>query len=402
MPEYPDISSITLASVREEGFGLAASELPEVTNYNSGGLARRLIEMMSRGHYEVYNFVRTKILPQCYLATAESGWLDHKAREIGVTRLPAAAAEHEVTFTRTNTAGNLVVPAAGIVATGLDSTGTRYRFQVIADVVAAAGQASIRVPVRALETGAASNLGAGQITEFVTAFPGWDSVTNDSDSLTSEGRDVEADGRILQSGEPITAADGLRRRIGLKRAAGNTCNWAAYLSWALEAGATDALVTKTRATAGSVDIYIMGPTGAPSDSLLEAVEARLSDLTAETGPVATDDWMVWSVITVDVDYEFELIMYPGQAGDSAAIQAKAAEILDSLHNPSKPVDGAPLLGIGTDVVRSQVFEALRAGGLGGLKSINWTTPAADTAVAEHELAVIGATPVITVSEATED
>ncbi|MBW2619284.1 MAG: baseplate J/gp47 family protein, partial [Deltaproteobacteria bacterium] len=242
-------------------------------------------------------------------------------------------------------------------------------------------------------------VGTATITEMMTAFPGWDSVTNESDWITTEGRDEEADGRVLVSGEAITATTGLRRRIGLKWQSGNLCNWAAYLLWAYTGGAVEARTEQLRG-AGTVDLFIMGPTGSPTATLLAGVEAILDD--AETGPPATDDWAVYGPQEVEIDWEFTLNMLPGKAGDEDGIKATANSILNALHNPSAPVAGVDHLRLGEDVVLQKTFAALKVGGLGDLKSVTFTSPSADVTVAKNQLAVMGATPVITVSEASED
>ncbi|MEW5725259.1 MAG: baseplate J/gp47 family protein, partial [Thermodesulfobacteriota bacterium] len=325
---------------------------------------------------------------------------DRRAEELALTRLPALKTQGLITFSRASGAGNLPVSANGVVASDLDAEGRRYRYVVTETVVAASGQTSIQVPVEAEEEGAAHNLGAGQITQMVTPFPGWETVTNPSGWITREGRDQEADGRVLQPGESATATTGLRLRIGLKRISGNNCNWAAYKLWALSAGAHDCLVTQIRPDPGAVDLYVSGPAGPPSQELIAAVEAALSD--PAFGPPATDDWMVNPIRTKEIDYDIDLIMYPGQAGDPAGLIAQATTILNALHNPSISVGNVSALKIGQDVVLQQVSLALRLGGLIGLKRADFDSPSADVAVAEAELAVIGQTPVINVIEDSEE
>ena len=95
-------------------------------------------------------------------------------------------------------------------------------------------------------------------------------------------------------------------------------------------------------------------------------------------------------------------MYPGHAGDTSGIQNTGLAVLNALHNPSAPVTGIVPFRVGQDVILQQVFEAMRTGGLGSLKKINFTTPPSDVTINASQLPVLGSTPVITVSEATED
>lgn len=397
----PEIEDITEDEVRSEVFDLVNDDevLPDVSNQNSGGVMRRLAELFGKGQWKVYDFFAQEVLPKAYWRTCSGTWLDAKGREVMLERISASKATHNVTFTRSETSGNMPVPEGGVVSTAFDVDGNRLRFITKAAAVAGDGEATISVEVEAMEPGAAHNVGSGTITEMVTAFPGWDSVTNESDSLVSEGNDEEVDGRELEPGEPNSSTSGLRRRIGLQWMKGNNCNWAAYTALALEAGATDVVVKQLRG-AGTVDVYIVGPAGIPTDELKAAVEAKLGDETS--GLPATDDWVVWKPTAVAQDYELELIMNPGEASDTSAIQTTALSILNALHNPSTTMDGVEPFKIGQDVILDFLFFTLRRAGLGGLKSITWTSPATDQTLTVGQLATIGAAPVITVSEASEE
>lgn len=398
---YPEIKDITLAKIREEDLAIFRHEevFPQLTNLNSGSPGRRLAEMMSRGKYEVYKFLDQELLPQLYWRTASGAWLDLRAAEENLTRLPAAKALGYVTLAREEAAGSAVVQAGAQVGTDIDPlTLTRRLFRITKEAVAGDGQAEIKVPVEAVEAGANGNVGVGAISQFVAGLEAWDSVTNESDWLTAEGRDEEEDGRTLDFGEQGENASGLRLRIHLAKQAGNRCNHAQYKLLAYTAGAKGVRLARTRG-AGTVDITISGPAGLPTESLLAAVKAAYAD--TEYGMLETDDWQVYAPTPVYVDYELELLMYPGKAGDEAAIKALALEVLNAHHNPSVSVNGVGHLIPGQDVILQQIFQYLRVGGLGDLKKANFTSPPGDVPITNGCLAVIGEEPVIAVTEANE-
>ena len=397
---YPSIKDVTLDTILQEDMAILGHEdvFPALTNLNSGGVTRRLIELLRRGKYEVYKFLNNKLLPQLYWRTAEGAWLDIKAENENLSRIEPAKAQGYITLTREDATGSAAVRKGAQVGTDIDSlTLTRQIFQVTADAAAGDGQAQMQVPVEALEAGAAGNVGVGAITQFVTAFEGWDEVTNESGWLTSEGRDDEEDGRVLEFGESAENTTGLRRRIHLAKQAGNRCNHAQYKLLAYNAGAKGVRLAQTRG-AGSVDIVISGPTGLPSETLIAAVEAAYAD--PEYGMLETDNWQVYSPNPVYIDYVMELVMYPGAADDEELIIATATEILNARHNPSISISGVSAMVPGEDMIQQQIFQTLRVGGLGALKQANITNPP-DTQINTGSLAVIGATPVITVTEASE-
>jgi len=274
----PDVEDLTLEEARRETFVIAGHEdvLPMVTNQNSGGPTRRLEELISRCKWEVVKFLARTVLPNAYWRTASGAWLEAKGRDCAIDRLLALTVQGEVTFSREDATGTALVPAGGLVRTGYDSQGRQYRYRVVQEVVAGDGQASIKVPVEATETGAAFNVGAGTIVEFATSFPGWDAVTNEPGWITREGRDDEEDGRRLAEGEPIKDNTGLRRRIGLAWTSGNRCNDDAYRLAALNAGARDVVIKHHRGV-HTVDVFVTGPTGLASAELIAAVEEKIAD-----------------------------------------------------------------------------------------------------------------------------
>ena len=259
----PEVENLNIDTQRAEELAILMELLPEITNLNSGGLARRLLELQSQGHHGVYRNFAENFLPQAYYRTATDDWLDAKARDVGLKRLTAVKAEHWVKFTREDATGNALIPINGMVATSVDTSGKVYRFLVKETVVAAAGQTDINVRVVAEQEGVASNVGAATITEMKTAFPGWDSITNEADTIIIEGRDIEEDGRPLEPEEAISATTGLRRRIGLQWQAANSCNWAAYELKALTAGARDVVVKQLRGGGGRLTSTSPAPPGCP-------------------------------------------------------------------------------------------------------------------------------------------
>ncbi len=396
----PEIEGITEEQIRQEDFGLIAEvdELPDKPNLNSGGVLRGMVELTAKAKYKVYEFFAKTVLPQAYWRTGSGAWLDLKAREMTLERLGAVRAQHQVTLSRTDATGNLIVPAGGIVGTQPDASGKRYRFEVGDEVVCPDGQAEISVTVTALEAGADHNVAADTITEFVTPFPGWDSVTNPEGSLVREGADEEEDGPPLEAGQTWQDAQGLRRRIALQWAAGNRCNWAAYEEAALSVQGVKS-VHLVKVGGGVVHVYITGQSGLPSQDLIDQVQTALTD--KETGMPATDAPVVFAPSAVSIDWDVSITALPGYSAELSDIETQAETALNALHTPGSSLAAVTPLGVGQDVVLSQVAAMLMANDA-RIKDVAFTSPAANVEISEVQLAVIGADPVVTVTEASEE
>jgi uncharacterized phage protein gp47/JayE len=127
-----------------------------------------------------------QVLSMTRAATSTGSNLDSWMADYGLTRLPAIAAEGNVTFSRFTPSNAALIPVGAEVRT---ADGTQS-FAVIAvttnpawsaaqnGYAIAASVASVSVPVIALATGTAGNVQPNTITLLATAIPGIDQVTN--------------------------------------------------------------------------------------------------------------------------------------------------------------------------------------------------------------------------------
>jgi uncharacterized phage protein gp47/JayE len=126
-----------------------------------------------------------------------------------LTRFPAIGATGAVTFSRLSTSLQVVVPVdpTGVsqttvstqdgsqaYAVTIDTTNPAYN-AALGGYVMAAGIGTVTVPVKAVNTGSATNAVAGAINTITSAIPGVDSVTNSS--AFTNGFDAETDGQYL-------------------------------------------------------------------------------------------------------------------------------------------------------------------------------------------------------------
>ncbi len=187
-----DIRTEYLAKVEELQ---AEGTLPEELNLNRG-MFRSFVELFSDGHSRMYEYLAA-LLVQAFGDTATGDWLRTlHAPSVGITPIGKTKAKGNVTFSRTETSGNVNIPVGRIVRTRPDGNGLVYRFVTTGAAVLADGSGAVTVPVEAEEYGSASNVATGMICEFSTNIPGIDAVTNASGWLTDEGVDDESDASL--------------------------------------------------------------------------------------------------------------------------------------------------------------------------------------------------------------
>jgi uncharacterized phage protein gp47/JayE len=132
-------------------------------------------------------------------ATSVGANLDTWMNDFGLTRLPAIAAQGQITFSRFANTVTASVPAGAVVKTADGS----QSFTVTADPTQSTWQASsnayilpagvgqITVPAACLTTGAGGNVVANAITVIASSLPGVDLVTNAN--AFGGGADAETD-----------------------------------------------------------------------------------------------------------------------------------------------------------------------------------------------------------------
>jgi len=337
-----------------------------LTNFNEGGVLRTTFTVTSKLIGELHMLL-LDVIKQGYVETATGFWLDLRAADQSLLRHEATAAEGEVTFSREDAAGALIVPAGTLVATKLDSAGERRTYTTMTDYTMPDGEAEADVAVRAMGTGIAFNAAAGVIEEILTPVVGLDAVTNGPDWLTSEGTDEETD-------------DALRERCLLRWAElsrGATAD--AYRSWARAVSGVAGVSVDDQHPhgPGTVDVVITGSAGIPSETLLQEVQAYIDARRPQCADVD-----VIAPEAVEQDLDVTVRVRPGT--DLSTTEADAEAILAAYSVADEDLDITPL-GPGDDFVQAQVSAKLIA--LQDAVDVLWTSPPGNVAVASGQLFV---------------
>ncbi len=297
---------------------------------------------------------------QCFPQTAVGEYLDRHAALRGLARRQAAKAEGILTFTVDSALStDLTIPAGTVCMTaGL------VRFETTEAAVLPAGEVRVEASARAVEAGAAGNVGGGTILSMAVAPVGVSRVSNASPF--SGGVDEEGD-------------EALRERVlETFQRLPNGANAAYYEQGALAFSQVAAAQVLPRSRGiGTVDVVIATDAGLPEDGLLGEVQAWFEERRE---------------IAVNV-----AVRAPTPKAVDVTVQVKAAEGRDA-QRVRQAVEGA-LAGwftgarLGQDLLRAKLGSVIYA--VEGVENYAITAPAADVAVAADELPRLG---VLTVEE----
>lgn len=140
-----------------------------------------------------------KVYYSGYVSTATGVQLDRLAKLVGIRRRSASPASGEVVITGVS---GKVIPI-GTEVTGLSEDSPIY--QTTEEVIIPAG-GTVTVPVEALESGTAYNVGADVLTQLVE--PDTDITAVNNDLPITNGQDIEQDYEFRQRIEDATAGGG--------------------------------------------------------------------------------------------------------------------------------------------------------------------------------------------------
>lgn len=365
----------TLEEIRSDLFGYIQSVqedyagkgwLPRQMNLNKG-IIRGMVEIWAWGLFQLYTFLAL-ILKQAFPDSAAGAWLDLHCRQVGIERKPATKARGTVYFTRSDPAGNVMIPAGRIIKTLPDGAGNVYRFVTLEETVLADGSTEAAVPVEAENTGAGYNVTPGQISEIVTTVAGADGVENRSGWLTNEGTDTETD-KVVYA------------RYQLKWLEGAGVTKYAYQSWAMGVtGVVEAAVLDQHPRGqGTVDVIIRGTAGVPTQQVVDQVKAVIAD----EQPI-NDDVEVRGVTAVPITVNATVEYLAGY--DKATVLARADRMIRALFDPANTVEGITPFRIGEDLTIDKLTAAVMK--TPGLKKSPWTSPSADQIIGSDELATL--------------
>lgn len=299
----------------------------------------------------VYNdWLKRQSFPQ----TAEGDYLDSHGQMRGITRTAASRARGTLRFSipqKSESDMPVYADTACMTAAGM-------YYDTTEDAVIPAGSLSCDVTAVARTAGSAGNAAAGTIT-FMTAAPvGVTACTNPA--AFTGGSDAETD-------------EALRARIlaSYKRLP-NGANTAYYEKEVLDMDGVAAVrVLPKKRGLGTVDILVAADGGVPDKALLDAVKARLDrkrEICVDIRVAAPETVTANVAVRIDVEdgYSFD------------AVKAQTERVVRGLFT------GAML---GQNVRLARLNAAVFA--VPGVKNCAIDTPAADLAVGEDSLAVLG-------------
>jgi uncharacterized phage protein gp47/JayE len=224
----------------------------------------------------IANVNQIEWLRRAFVRNAFGQWLDLRAEEHGLTRLPATVATGVARFTGNNGA---TIPLGTLIST----LGTTLSLPVGFATTAVATipiSGIIDVPIRASLAGDTGNVPAATIIAFQVPISGVTSVTNPD--VTAGGSDEESDEELR---------DRYYLKVRLPSAGGNVAD---YLNWTREvSGVGGVAVVPVRDGPGTVSIAIVDSVQLPAgQALVDAVQDYIAP--PHRIPTEAEDTTVWA------------------------------------------------------------------------------------------------------------
>jgi uncharacterized phage protein gp47/JayE len=273
-----------------------------------------------------------QVLQTTRASTSTAGDLDTWMADFGLTRLPAASASGNVTFSRFSPVTTALVPVGTLVVTADGS----QSFSVVADptnaawnaaqngYTLAAGIASATVPVAAAVAGSSGNVQAAAISLIQAALPGVDTVSNATPS--AGGLDAE--------GDPALRARFAAYLVSLFKATTQAVGYAvSTVQQGLQYTIQENMTQTGTVQPGSFVVTVDDGTGSPPGTLLTAA-ANAIETVRPVGSV----WTVVAPIVTTANVSMAIATAP--TATHAMVTAQVAAALTSFID-ALPV-GAPL------------------------------------------------------------
>lgn len=294
------------------------------------------------------------VLDQSFPQTAQGVYLDRHGVMRGLVRSPATRSAGVLRFSvDTAPVNGLTVPAGTVCMTA-----DEVRFRTTAETVLRAGELFADAPAEALEAGAGGNAIPGSIC-FLTACPVAITAVTNPRAFTG-GSDGEDDGafreRILQSYLRLP----------------NGANAAWYEETAMRyPGVTAAKAVGRARGIGTVDVYVTGENGLPSNALLEGLQTELQ----EKREIAVD---VLAKAPTPKTVDVRVAVLAGENADQEDVLTAARQAIAGFF-------GGRLLG--RAVLLAELGNLLY--GLEGVENYRFSAPAADIPADSTILPVLG-------------
>lgn len=372
------ITPMTVDEAREALYAAAAARGVTTTGWKSGAVARTIIAGLSVVLASLSR-MQASIARMGFLETSEGEWLTQVAHYVyGVERDLGTQATGTLTFN--NASGGVYSGAAGDLIVSCSANGKSYRNTASYTIGALA--TGVLIPFEAVEVGADSSAGAGQITTMVTSLTGV-SVTN---AAAFVGTDPEDDATLRLR---------CKEKLGALSPNGPADAYAYFARSATKADGTSAGVTRVRVIpdgTGTVAVYVATASG--------AVTGTIGDTTTALG--AVDDSIqrnvvplcvtanIASVTTVSVPVTYEIWVRSTIGMTTAQVQAAISAGITSFF-ASHPIGGEIIDSnpgyLYVDAIRAAIADALP---VWAIVKLTVTAPAANVALTASQVAVLGA------------
>lgn len=238
-------------------------------DYTVGSVIRSIVEANASIALWMQSLMAS-LLQAMRASTAVASDLDSWMADYGVTRLAAAFASGNVTFSRFTTTQQAVVPVGAVVQTAdgsqkftvtLDSTNAAYSAG-LGGYVIGIGVASVNVPVLAQTAGILANVVIGGINSIAGSIVGVDTVSNASAFTSGAAAETDAALRVRFVAYVASLSKATKTAV-------------AFAVTSLQAGMSYALVENLTYAGGAQNGYfyvvVDDGTGAPSGTLLTSV-----------------------------------------------------------------------------------------------------------------------------------
>ncbi|AOA08815.1 baseplate J/gp47 family protein [Pseudomonas sp. TMW 2.1634] len=216
----------------------------------------------------ILTFVTGTVLPNFFLKTATSTWLDMLAWAVNVERKAPTKAIGSLLFSRATTVGSFEIPI-GTRVQSATINGNVYELVTTAMGSFIEGASQVSIPVIAIDAGSGFNLAPGYYAVLPVPVPGVVQVVNLDGWLATPGSDAELD-------------DDLRLRARNQFSAVNQWHTDAVyraLIAAFPGVSANGVYFEHGAPRGpgSANAYVLFEADAPADTYLQQINARIMD-----------------------------------------------------------------------------------------------------------------------------
>lgn len=293
-------------------FKRCQEQIPKISNFHPGGVFRSFIEIVG-AFLETITKELDKLLPNRFIQTAQGHFLDLKAEELGVTRIPASKIQGFVIFERNDASRNLTIAKSKIVSTAPDSKGQIFRYKVMDETIFPIEEKECSVLVEAETEGSLYNNQI--ISELTTPISGITKVSNRTNWIKSPGRDTEEDTELCQ------------RCMAVWRGISGA-NKGAYIAWvkSVEGVGDIKIIPTPNNQLGRVDVICTGINNIqPSKEFLADIQKVIDT----HKPIATHV-IVQGPIEAFIDIDISFQIYPDQELSDKKIQEQITTFFTQL------------------------------------------------------------------------